>query len=248
MAQSDTESLVLVVDGDNRMRQFIRVALTCRGYLVVEADDTSQITLCVATHHPKLVLYDPGPDHAKGIQTLSELRAWYHVPLIAMSERSSEDAKVRVLDAGADDYMTKPSGLNELLARMRVALRHGPSRGTALLASQEIGNLKLDLTRRQLTRDGVIVDLTPIEFKLFTLFAMHAGKVLSHRQILSEVWGPAYESQNHYVRVHIAELRKKIEKDPSRPTILVTVIGVGYRLRDFSSPPAFATRAQSLCI
>jgi two-component system KDP operon response regulator KdpE len=150
-----------------------------------------------------------------------------------LSARGREDDKVAALDAGADDYLTKPFGVNELLARMRVALRHAEaSRGGVEEQSYQFDDLKIDLVRREVFRGSQELRLTPIEYKLLVLFARHAGKVLTHRQILKEVWGPAYAAHTHYVRVHMAELRKKIEANPSRPKLLVTEPGVGYRLRD----------------
>jgi two-component system KDP operon response regulator KdpE len=155
------------------------------------------------------------------------------VPIIVISARGCEEDKVAALDTGADDYLTKPFAVNELLARMRVAQRHAEAPASHAEAQAfEFGELHIDAARREVTLSGQPVHLTPLEYKLLNLFARHAGKVLTHRQILKEVWGPGYSSQTHYVRVQMAELRKKIELDPSRPKLLVTEPGVGYRLRD----------------
>ena len=178
-------------------------------------------------------MLDLGLPDADGIDLTRQLREWSRVPIIVISARGREDDKVAALDAGADDYLTKPFGVAELLARMRVALRHAAAAAQPDAAqSFEQGDLKVDLVRRQVWRQGQEVHLTPIEYRLLTLFVQHAGKVLTHRQILKEVWGPGYATQTHYVRVHLAELRKKIEADPARPRLLVTEPGVGYRLRD----------------
>lgn len=228
--------LVLVVEDEPQMRRFIRASLTSHGYRLVEAERASEAVALATSHNPELVLLDLGLPDLDGLELTRQLREWSRVPIIVLSARGREEDKVAALDAGADDYLTKPFGVNELLARMRVALRHAlvaaAPAAPQLYELGEHGELRIDLVRRQVTRGGQEVHLTPIEYKLLALFAQHAGKVLTHRQILKEVWGAAYASQTHYVRVHLAELRKKIEADPSRPKLLVTEPGVGYRLRD----------------
>ncbi len=225
--------LVLVVEDEPEMRKFIRATLTSRGYRLLEAERASEGMQLLTSHNPDLVLLDLGLPDSDGIDLTRQLREWSRVPVIVLSARGREDDKVAALDAGADDYLTKPFGVNELLARMRVALRHAEAaRGGAEVQSYEFGDLKIDLIRREVFRGDQELRLTPIEYKLLVLFAQHAGKVLTHRQILKEVWGPAYAAQTHYVRVHMAELRKKVEPNPSRPKLLVTEPGVGYRLRD----------------
>jgi two-component system, OmpR family, KDP operon response regulator KdpE len=227
------EPLVLVVEDEPQLRKFIRASLTSRGHRVLEAESISEAVMLVTSHHPDLVLLDLGLPDGDGLDLTRQLREWSRVPIIVVSARGREDDKVAALDAGADDYLTKPFGVNELLARMRVALRHAPrDPGAAIAERFDFGELHLDLPRRLVTRAGVELHLTPIEYKLLVLFAQHAGKVLTHRQILKEVWGPAYTAHTHYVRVHLAELRKKIEAEPSRPRLIVTEPGVGYRLRD----------------
>jgi two-component system, OmpR family, KDP operon response regulator KdpE len=230
---SEHAPLVLVVEDEPQMRRFIRASLTSHGYRLIEAGTAAEATALATSHNPELLLLDLGLPDGDGLELTRIIRGWSRVPIIVISARGREEDKVAALDAGADDYLTKPFGVNELLARMRVALRH------ALMAAApaprqviELGELTLDLARRQVTRAGAELHLTPIEYKLLVLFAQHAGKVLTHRQILKEVWGPAYANQTHYVRVHMAELRKKIEADPARPKLLVTEPGVGYRLRD----------------
>jgi two-component system KDP operon response regulator KdpE len=227
------DSLVLVVDDEPQMRKFIRVSLKSHGYRVLEAASMQEALLLATSHHPDLILLDLGLPDGDGIQLTQQLREWSQVPIIVISARGQEDDKVTALDAGAGDYLTKPFGVNELLARMRVAQRHAP--GKDQLAAQpvfELGELRIDRERREVTRAGEAVHLTPIEYKLLVLLAEHAGKVLTHRQILNAVWGPNHGTQTHYVRVQMAELRKKIERDPARPKLLVTELGVGYRLRD----------------
>ncbi|HXS16719.1 MAG TPA: response regulator [Polyangiaceae bacterium] len=226
---------VLVIEDEPEMRKFIRATLTSRGFRLLEAMCAAEGVQAMTSHNPDLVLLDLGLPDADGIDLTRELRQWSRVPVIVLSARGREDDKVAALDAGADDYLTKPFGVNELLARMRVALRHAQQRGGGLqVPSYEFGELKIDLVKREVFRGAQDLHLTPIEYKLLVLFAQHAGKVLTHRQILKEVWGPAYAAHTHYVRVHMAELRKKVEADPSRPKLLVTEPGVGYRLRDRS--------------
>jgi two-component system KDP operon response regulator KdpE len=229
---SDEPRLVLVVEDEPQMLRFLRASLESHGFRVLEARTAAEATAELTTHTPELVLLDLGLPDLDGIELTRRLREWARVPIIVISARGREEDKVLALDAGADDYLTKPFGVNELLARMRVALRHAeqPGLGTASPVL-EFGPLVIDLEHRQVKVEGREVHLTPIEYKLLVLLAQHAGKVLTHRQILKEVWGPAYMSQPHYVRVRMAELRKKIELDPARPKLLVTEPGVGYRLR-----------------
>jgi two-component system KDP operon response regulator KdpE len=221
--------MVLLVEDEPEMRRFIRASLGAHGYRLVEATTGKEGTTLAASHNPELVLLDLGLPDEDGLSVTGRLREWSKVPIIVISARGREEDKVRALDAGADDYLTKPFGVNELLARMRVALRHA-QRG-AVEPVLNVGDLEIDLEKRVVKRDGAEVHLTPIEYRLLALLAQHAGKVLTHRQILSEVWGPGSAHQTHYVRVHMAELRKKIEAEAARPALIVTEPGVGYRLR-----------------
>jgi two-component system, OmpR family, KDP operon response regulator KdpE len=232
---SDLGALVLVVEDEPQMRKFIRASLTSHGYRVLEAESAAEAVAAVTGHNPEIVLLDLGLPDGDGIDLTLKLREWSRVPILVLSARGREDDKVAALDAGADDYLTKPFGVNELLARMRVALRHAQTAaGAASPQLLEFESLKIDLVRREVFRGNEELHLTPIEYKLLVLFAQNAGKVLTHRYILKEVWGPAYANQTHYVRVHMAELRKKIELEPARPKLLVTEPGVGYRFRDKS--------------
>ena len=184
-----------------------------------------------------MILLDLGLPDGDGIDLTRRLREWSRAPIVVISARGREEDKVGALDAGADDYLTKPFGVNELLARIRVALRHGAGATPGAEPVLEVGPLRIDQPRREVTVTGRAIRLTPIEYRLLVLLARNAGRVLTHRQILREVWGPGAAEQTHYVRVQMAELRKKIEADPTRPALLVTEQGVGYRLRDGGGPP-----------
>jgi two-component system, OmpR family, KDP operon response regulator KdpE len=234
---SANEPLVLLVEDEMQMRKFIRASLVSHGYRVLETDRLAEALALLTSHNPDLLLLDLGLPDGDGIDFTRSLREWSRVPVIVISARGREDDKVTALDAGADDYLTKPFGVNELLARMRVAFRHRASDAAAPDSPAQrltFGEIVVDRARHEVFRGDEELHLTPLEFKLLVLLAEHAGKVLTHRHILSEVWGPGYANQTHYVRVHMAELRKKIERDPSRPKWLVTEPGVGYRLRDRS--------------
>jgi len=227
--------VVLVVEDEPPVRRFLRAALQSHGYRLVEASTILEAEQLAPGHNPDLFLLDLGLPDGDGIDLARRLREWTRAPIIVLSARGQEEDKVRALDAGADDYLTKPFGVNELLARMRVALRHA-SAAPGAEPVFEAGPLRVDLARREVTVGGQEARLTPTEFRLLALLARHAGKVLTHRQILKEVWGPA-ATEVHYVRVHMAELRKKLEAEPARPRLLVTEPGVGYRLRDRVEPP-----------
>jgi two-component system KDP operon response regulator KdpE len=222
--------LVLVVEDEAQVRRFLRAALGSRDYRVVEAGGVREGEQLATSHNPDVFLVDLGLPDGDGVDLVRRLREWTRAPIVVLSARGREEDKVNALDAGADDYLTKPFGVNELLARLRVALRHAQA-GPAEPPILEAGPVRVDLARREVTVDGREVRLTPTEFKLLALLARHAGKVMTHRQILREVWGPN-ATEAHYVRVQMAELRKKIEAEPARPRLLVTEPGVGYRLRD----------------
>jgi two-component system KDP operon response regulator KdpE len=223
---------VLLVDDEVQMRRFLRASLGASGFKLIEASSGAEALSLAASHNPELVLLDLGLPDEDGVIVTRKLREWSRVPIIIISARGREANKVEALDAGADDYLTKPFGVSELLARMRVALRHAAQTGGAPAPVFEVGELHLDLARREVKRGGVEVHLTPIEYRLLSLLAQHAGKVLTHSHILKEVWGPGHAEQTHYLRVYMAQLRRKIEADPARPKLLMTEPGVGYRLKD----------------
>jgi two-component system, OmpR family, KDP operon response regulator KdpE len=230
---SDLTPLVLIVEDENQMLRFLRTALVAQDYRVVEAGTCKDALVAATTHNPELVLLDLGLPDGDGIDLTRQIREWSHVPIIVISARGREGDKVAALDAGADDYLTKPFGVNELLARMRVAVRHAAMVGTDTSATVlEVRTVRVDQVRREVTVDGREVHLTPIEYRLLVLLAKNAGKVLTHRQILKEVWGPPYVNETHYLRVFMTQLRQKIEVAPARPRLLVTEPGVGYRMKD----------------
>lgn len=229
---TERAALVLVIEDEPQLRKFLRASLTAHGHRVLEATTASEAILLATSHLPELILLDLGLPDGDGVDVCKKLREWSRVPILVVSARGFEDDKVAALDAGADDYLTKPFGVNELLARMRVALRHADGRALPEEQVLEFGDVRIDLARREVLRQSVALHLTPIEWKLLVLLARNAGKVLTHRQILKEAWGPGYANQTHTVRVHMAALRKKVEADPARPQLIVTEPGVGYRLRD----------------
>jgi two-component system KDP operon response regulator KdpE len=224
---------VLVVEDEPHMRRFLRASLTSNGYRVLEAGTMAEAGLLATSHNPELYLVDLGLPDGDGIDLTKSLRAWTSAPVIVLSARGRELDKVAALDAGADDYLTKPFGVGELLARLRVAIRHREA--LAKHADEpvlSVDALRIDLARREVTVGDREVRLTATEYRLLVLLARNAGRVLTHRQILQDVWGPGHAGETHTVRVHMAELRKKIEENPARPRILITEPGVGYRLRD----------------
>lgn len=227
------EPVVLMVEDELPLRRFVRASLGAHGYRLIEAEKASEVESLVATHNPDIVLLDLGLPDGDGIELTRQLRAWTQVPIIVVSARGREDDKVLALDAGADDYLTKPFGIRELLARMRVAARHASrALGTGDEPVIEVGPIQIDFVRREVKVAGEPRHLTPIEFKILALLARNLGKVLTHRQIQQAVWGPSHTAQSHHVRVHVAELRKKLEAEPARPRVLITEPGVGYRLRE----------------
>jgi two-component system, OmpR family, KDP operon response regulator KdpE len=224
--------LILLIEDEPQMRRFLRAALGAQDYRLVEATTARDGLAQAASRNPDVVLLDLGLPDRDGLEVARELRGWSSVPIIVLSARGQEQDKVAALDLGADDYLTKPFGVDELLARIRVALRHaGQPVGGPPEPVFEARDLRVDLVRREVRRGEQEVHLTPTEYKLLTLLIRHAGKVLTHRQLLKEVWGVNYADQSHYVRVYMAQLRQKLEQDPSRPRLLITEPGVGYRLR-----------------
>ena len=225
------EPVIVLIEDEPQIRRFLRVTLASQGYRLFEAVTGADGLVEAATRQPDVVIVDLGLPDMDGIEVIRRLREWTAVPVIVLSARGQEGAKVAALDAGADDYVSKPFGVGELLARIRVALRHGAAvPGGGADAVFAVGDLKVDLARRHVFAGGKEVHLTPTEYKLITTLIRHAGKVLTHRQLLREVWGPSHAEEAHYLRVYMTQLRRKLEADPTRPRYLLTEPGVGYRL------------------
>jgi len=223
---------VLLVEDDAQIRRFIRATLPSHGMRLLEAATAKEALAQAATRTPDVVLLDLGLPDADGLEVIRRLREWSSIPIIVISARGLERDKVTALDAGADDYLTKPFGVEELLARLRVALRHRQAGRSGAPTVFVGGGLQVDLAGHLVRLDGQEVRLTPIEFKLLAVLVRHAGKVVTHRQLLVEVWGPGASSNTHYLRVQMHGLRHKLEAVPARPRLLLTEPGVGYRLRD----------------
>jgi two-component system KDP operon response regulator KdpE len=230
---SAVEPLVLIVEDEAPMRRFLRAALVAREFRVAEVATAREGIAAITAQRPDVVLLDLGLPDADGIDVTKGLREWSDVPIIVLSARGRESDKVAALDAGADDYLTKPFGVDELLARLRVALRRAARlAGAAASPVVEAGALRVDLDKRQVTVHERPVRLTPIEYRLLVGLVRYPGRVLTHGQLIKDVWGGGSGVEAHHVRVHMAELRKKIEDDPARPKILITEPGVGYRLKE----------------
>jgi two-component system KDP operon response regulator KdpE len=224
--------LVLVIEDEPQMRRFLRPALQGHGFRVIEATSGQEGVREVATRTPDLVLLDLGLPDMDGMEVTRRVREWSQVPILVISARGRDDDKVAALDAGADDYVTKPFSVPELLARIRVALRHGARLASDGATSLTIEQLVIDLEKRRVTVAGRDVHLTPIEYRLLVELARNAGRVLTHSHLLRQVWGPGYVQQSHYLRVYMAQLRRKLESNPARPRYLLTEPGVGYRLAE----------------
>jgi two-component system KDP operon response regulator KdpE len=225
--------LILLIEDEPQMRRFLRTTLRAHDYQVVEAASAREGMAQAAGRNPEVILLDLGLPDLDGLEVTREIRRFARTPIIVISARGQEHDKVTALDLGADDYLTKPFGAPELLARIRVALRHSAfPPGTAPLPVFEAGELRVDLVRRQVFRAGEEAHLTPTEYKLLAVLIRHAGRVITHRQLLQEVWGANYADQSHYLRVYMAQLRHKLERDPTMPRLLTTEPGVGYRLRE----------------
>jgi two-component system KDP operon response regulator KdpE len=230
MAQDS--GLILLIEDEPQMRRFLRITLQSNGYRLVEAASGQEGLKEAATRNPDVVLLDLGLPDLDGIEVAGRLREWSLVPIIVLSAREQEQDKIKALDAGADDYLTKPFGAGELLARIRVALRHKAIQQTGQRESTFVlDNLRVDLAKREVFLSDEAIHLTPIEYRLLALLIKYAGKVVTHGQLLREVWGPPYAHQMQYLRVYMAQLRHKLEADPARPRFLMNEPGVGYRLR-----------------
>ncbi len=229
---TDEKATVLLIEDEPQMRRFLKITLQGHGYRLLEASSGQEGLTEVATRNPEIVLLDLGLPDIDGLEVTRRIREWSRVPIIVLSARDREDDKIRALDAGADDYLTKPFGAGELMARIRVALRHLTIQYTG---DEEpvftLSSLRVDFSKRQVFRDGKEVHVTPIEYKLLATLIRHAGKVITHNQLMKEVWGPGYADQTHYLRIYMAQLRHKLEADPARPRFFINEPGVGYRLR-----------------
>jgi two-component system, OmpR family, KDP operon response regulator KdpE len=226
---SEAGQRILIVDDETSIRRYLRAVLSAEGFTIHEATNGQEALNGVVFYHPDVIILDLGLPDFDGVEVTRRLREWSQTPIIILSVREAENDKVAALDAGADDYLTKPFGTGELMARMRVALRRLSSKADEPIL--EVDKLKMDLSRRIVTVNEKEISLTPTEYELLRLLLQNAGKVLTHHQLLRQVWGTAYESEMHILRVNISNLRRKIEADPSRPHYLLTEPGVGYRIR-----------------
>ncbi len=220
--------VVVVVEDEKQIRRFVRTALESEGCRVFEAQSGRHGLTEAATRKPDLVILDLGLPDLDGVEFIRDLRAWSILPIIVLSARTDENDKIAALDAGADDYLTKPFSVGELLARVRAALRRGAT-GLAGEPVVAFGDIRLDLANRNILRSGAPIHLTPIEYRLLSQLAGNPGKVLTHRQLLRDVWGPSHVEHSHYLRIYMAQLRQKLEADPARPRHFLTEPGVGYR-------------------
>jgi len=226
---SDANPHILVIEDETPIRRLLKAALGAEGYRVSEASTGKEGLRMAASLPPDLIILDLGLPDLDGQEVLQQLRDWCTAPVIILSARDQEPQKVKALDNGADDYVTKPFGAGELLARIRTALRHFHRTGSDETTAR-VGDIEVDLAARVVTRKGQPVHLTPLEYKLFVTMVKHAGKVLTHRFLLREVWGPLDSHENHYLRVFVAGLRRKLEEDSARPQVILTEQGIGYRI------------------
>lgn len=231
-AVSDTRTKALIVEDDTQIRRFVGTALESQGLEVHETSTGRQGLTEAGRLKPDLLIVDLGLPDMDGVDIIRELREKSAVPVIVLSARSLESAKIAALDAGADDYLTKPFSVGELLARVRAAIRRSRNADMGQRKEFSLGELKVDLVKHRVTSAGKEMHLTPIEYRLLEALVKNAGRVMTHQQLLREVWGPQHTEDNHYVRIYMAQLRHKLEKDPARPRFLLTETGIGYRLAD----------------
>ena len=229
---AEPKPALLVVEDEPDIRRFLRAALAAEGYRVVESASGTRGAIDAATHKADLAIVDLGLPDVDGVEVIQRIRSWSSMPIVVLSARTQERSKIEALDAGADDYVTKPFAVGELLARVRAGLRHAARRGGN--ASLRLGKIRLDLHKRQVHDESgshpAEIRLTPLEFRLLACLAAQLGMVVTHRQLLSEVWGPSHVEHTHYLRIYMKQLRDKLEADPLRPRHLLTETGVGYRL------------------
>jgi two-component system KDP operon response regulator KdpE len=228
---TSTSPVALLVEDERQIRRFVRTAMEAEGWHVVEAETLKQGLVDAGTRKPDLVILDLGLPDGNGIEFIHEFRGWSSVPVIVLSARVDETDKIAALDAGADDYLTKPFGVGELLARVRAALRRQTPASADSDSVFRFGDVEVDQANRVVRRAGAVLHLTPIEYRLLTLLIGNSGKVLTHRHLLREVWGPSFVESNHYVRIYVAHLRQKLEADPAQPRFILTETGVGYRFQ-----------------
>jgi two-component system KDP operon response regulator KdpE len=226
------QPVAIVAEDEKQIRRFLRTSLEAEGFVVHEAETGKQALVEAATRKPDLLILDLGLPDMDGVDVIRDIRSWTALPIVVLSARTQESDKIDALDAGADDYLTKPFGVGELMARVRVVLRR---RATVDADGQEnrefrFGDVRIDLINRQIYRAEQQIHLTAIEYRLLTVLIRNAGKVLTHRQLLKEVWGPSHIESSHYLRTYMAHLRQKLESDPAQPRHLITETGVGYRL------------------
>jgi two-component system KDP operon response regulator KdpE len=226
------KGLILLIEDEPQVRRFLRASLQSEGYRLVEAETGQEGLKMAATCNPELVLLDLGLPDLDGLEVIKKLREWSSLPIIILSARGQDQDKIRALDLGADDYLTKPFSAGELLARIRVGLRHSAVQGDGQKEHiLTFDYLKVDLSKRQVFLDDKEIHLTPIEYRLLNVLIRHAGKVITHNQLLREVWGPNYTDQISYLRVYMTQLRHKLEKDPTRPRFFINEPGIGYRFK-----------------
>jgi two-component system KDP operon response regulator KdpE len=227
----ESSPTALLVEDERQIRRFVRTAMESEGWHVVEAETLKQGLVDAGTRKPDLVILDLGLPDGNGIDFIRGLRGWSSTPVIVLSARVNENDKIAALDAGADDYLTKPFGVGELLARVRAMRRRQATPGADGATVFRFGDVEVDQANRVVRKNGALVHLTPIEYRLLTLLIANAGKVLTHRHLLREVWGPSFVESNHYVRIYVGHLRSKLEGDPAQPRHLLTETGVGYRFQ-----------------
>lgn len=230
---SSNGTKILIIDDEPQIRRFLRASLSAHDYEVVEAGTGGEAVRVLTVQQPDLVVLDLGLPDMDGLDVISRVREWSQVPIIVLSIRADESDKIDALDRGADDYITKPFGMGELMARMRTALRHREQLGAAeeQPVVQARGGVEVDLAKRLVTKGGAPVKLSKKEYELLRVLVSHPGKVMTHQQLLREIWGDAYVEETQYLRVYIGQLRQKLESDPSRPHMIITEPGVGYRLQ-----------------
>lgn len=221
---------IVLIEDDKQIRRFVRTSLEAEDMVVYEAETGKQGLVDAATRRPDLVIVDLGLPDIDGLDVIRDLRSFAEVPIIVLSARSQENEKVEALDAGADDYLTKPFGVSELLARIRAHMRRRDRASGTEAPVVRFGSIEVDLPMRHVRRDGELVHLTPLEYRLLATMIRHSGRVLTHRQLLRDVWGPSHVESSHYLRIYMAHLRQKLERDPAQPEHIITETGVGYRL------------------